>query len=108
MASSTCELIWIYNLLSEFRIKVPTPIPFFCDNQSALHIATNPVFHERTKHIEIDCHIVRDKYKEGFLAAEHIGSKEQVADVFTKALLGLSFASFVSKLGLVNILISPT
>ncbi|KAL2237905.1 UNVERIFIED_CONTAM: Retrovirus-related Pol polyprotein from transposon RE1 [Sesamum indicum] len=45
MASTTCEIIWIHNLLGEFQIKVPTPIPFFCDKQSALHITANPVFH---------------------------------------------------------------
>ncbi|KAL0413904.1 UNVERIFIED_CONTAM: Retrovirus-related Pol polyprotein from transposon RE2 [Sesamum radiatum] len=49
MASTTCELIWIYNLLADLHVHVSTPIPFLCDNQAALHIVANPVFHERTK-----------------------------------------------------------
>ncbi|KAL0346303.1 UNVERIFIED_CONTAM: Retrovirus-related Pol polyprotein from transposon RE1 [Sesamum radiatum] len=72
MASTTCELVWVYNLLQDLQIQVPAPIPFLCDNQAALHIVANPVFHEHTKHLEIDCHLVRDKYKEGFLAPRHV------------------------------------
>ncbi|KAL2248611.1 UNVERIFIED_CONTAM: Retrovirus-related Pol polyprotein from transposon RE1 [Sesamum indicum] len=79
MGSTTCELIWIHNLLKEFQLESPTPIPFFCDNQAALYIVANPVFHERTKHLEIDCHLVRDKYKQGFLLPKHIPSKNQTS-----------------------------
>ncbi|KAL0404362.1 UNVERIFIED_CONTAM: Retrovirus-related Pol polyprotein from transposon RE1 [Sesamum radiatum] len=53
MGSTTCELIWIHGLLLDLQIPVQTPIPFFCDNQAALHITANPVFHERTNHLEI-------------------------------------------------------
>ncbi|KAL0319800.1 UNVERIFIED_CONTAM: Retrovirus-related Pol polyprotein from transposon RE1 [Sesamum radiatum] len=67
MASTTCELVWVYNLLQDLQIQVPTPIPFLCGNQAALHIVANPVFHKRTKHLEIDCYLVRDKYKKVFL-----------------------------------------
>ncbi|KAL0342576.1 UNVERIFIED_CONTAM: Retrovirus-related Pol polyprotein from transposon RE2 [Sesamum calycinum] len=75
LATTACELFWIYNLLQDMTVLVPTPIPFFCDNQVALHILANPVFHERTKHLETDCHLVRDKYKEGFLLPSHVSSK---------------------------------
>ncbi|KAL2247953.1 UNVERIFIED_CONTAM: Retrovirus-related Pol polyprotein from transposon RE1, partial [Sesamum indicum] len=91
MVSTTCELIWIHSLLKDLKVDVQTPIPFYCDNQAALYITANPVFHERTKHIEIDCHLVRGKYKEGFIAPKHIASKEQPADVFTKILTGARF-----------------
>ncbi|KAL0427911.1 UNVERIFIED_CONTAM: Retrovirus-related Pol polyprotein from transposon RE1 [Sesamum latifolium] len=103
MASATCELIWVYNLLQDFQITIHTPIPFLCDNQAALHIVANPVFHERTKHLEIDCHLVRDKFKEGFLALRHVPSNAQLADVFTKTLTGPSFLALISKLGLVDL-----
>ncbi|KAK4407763.1 Retrovirus-related Pol polyprotein from transposon RE2 [Sesamum angolense] len=61
MASTVCELQYVSYILTDFRVIVATPIPFWCDNQAALGITANPVFHERTKHLDIDCHVVRDK-----------------------------------------------
>ncbi|KAL2252169.1 UNVERIFIED_CONTAM: Retrovirus-related Pol polyprotein from transposon RE1 [Sesamum indicum] len=108
MGSTTCELLWIHSLLRDLKINVPTPIPFYCDNQAALYITANPVFHERTKHIEIDCHLVRDKYKEGFIDPRHIASKNQPADIFTKILPGPKFMFLASKLNLINVHPSST
>ncbi|GKF36076.1 uncharacterized mitochondrial protein-like protein [Tanacetum coccineum] len=65
LADSTCEVTWIQCLLKEFNIQVPTPVPMMCDNASAIALASNPVHHARTKHIEIDFHFVRDKIKAG-------------------------------------------
>ncbi|KAJ9162828.1 hypothetical protein P3X46_022570, partial [Hevea brasiliensis] len=64
MAQSVCEVMWIFQLLDETGFKTPLPAKLWCDNQAALHIASNPVFHERTKHIEIDCHFVREKIQQ--------------------------------------------
>ena len=61
MAQSVCEIMWICQLLTEVGIKTSNSAKLWCDNQAALHIVYNPVFHERTKHIEIDCHFVREK-----------------------------------------------
>ncbi|KAL2251366.1 UNVERIFIED_CONTAM: hypothetical protein Sindi_2258900 [Sesamum indicum] len=108
MGSTVCELTWVVYLLMDFRISVPTPIPFFCDNQVALHIVNNPIFHECTKHLDIDYHILRDKFKSGLINPMHVPSKAQLVDFFTKSLPAPSFFLLLSKLGLVDFTPSPT
>lgn len=102
MASTVCELQWVTHLLQDFGISLSYPIPLKCDNKVAIHISKNDVFHERTKHIEIDCHIVRKNYKEDFVKPVYVSTKAEVADFLTKALGASSFQSLCSKLGLVS------
>ena len=61
MALATCELIWLKHLLRELRFGKEEQMKFICDNQAVLHIASNPILHERTKDIEVDCHFIREK-----------------------------------------------
>ncbi|RVW33080.1 Retrovirus-related Pol polyprotein from transposon RE1 [Vitis vinifera] len=68
MALATCELIWLRYLFQELRFGKDEQMKLICDNQAALHIASNPVFHERTKHIEFDCHFIREKIASGCVA----------------------------------------
>ena len=107
MAQSTCEVMWINNLLSEAGFKAPIPTKVWCDNQAALHIASNPVFHERTKHIEIDCDFVREKIQQGLISTGFVKTGEQLGDLFTKALTGTRVSYLCNKLGMINIF-APT
>jgi ATP sulfurylase len=103
MASTISELIWIKHLLRDMNIEHVKPMQMYCDNQAARHIATNPVFHERTKHIEVDCHFVREKVLSGEITTPFVRSKEQLAYIFTKALDKSSHLNLRSKLGSINL-----
>jgi hypothetical protein len=108
LASASCELQWLTYLLRDLEVQCIKPPVLYCDNQSAIYIAANPVFHERTKHLEIDCHIVREKLQAGLFKLLPISSKDQVADFFTKSLLPQPFHLLLSKLGLLDIYQPPT
>lgn len=103
LSSTVCELLWIDYLLQDLQQSPLKPIPMWCDNQAALHIMANPVFHERTKHLEIDCHLVRDQFKKGFVLPKYVSSAAQLADLFTKSLPGPRFSDLVCKLGLLTL-----
>jgi len=66
------ELAWLSRLFHELGVPNITPIPVKCDNQAAIYIAKNPVFHERTKHIELDCHFVCEKLLAGLISLHHV------------------------------------
>ena len=86
MTNVTCELVWLLSLLRDFSIEHKKPTILYCDNEVTLHIATNLVFHERTKHIEIDCHFFREKLQAGCLKTLHVSSQNQIANFLTKPL----------------------
>ncbi|KAJ3704813.1 hypothetical protein LUZ61_008518 [Rhynchospora tenuis] len=103
MANATAELLWLKSFLQSLDVIHSQPMRLWCDSQAALHIATNPVFHERTKHIELDCHFVRDQIRTRCIAAVYTRSSEQLADIFTKALGKQQFNYLLGKLGICDL-----
>ena len=107
MASVVCEVMWVLKILNDLGIHDNLlPVDLYCDNKSAIQIAANPVMHEKTKHFDIDVHLVREKVTSGLVRTVHIGSKEQTADVLTKALGSAQHGVMVKNLGMVNLFAS--
>ncbi|KAJ0605178.1 putative cyclin [Helianthus annuus] len=100
MCAATCEVIWLLNVLKELKVDINLPIILHCDNTAAMSIAANPVFHERTKHFEIDLFFLREKNSKGIIRTVGVSSKDQTADVFTKGLLVHSHEKICNSLGM--------
>ncbi|KAL6311431.1 hypothetical protein AAG906_035856 [Vitis piasezkii] len=92
IAQGLCELLWLKIILYDLRIKWDGPMKLYCDNKSAINIAHNPIQHDRTKHIEIDKHFIKEKLDEGV-----------VSDIITKGLNNSMFHDLVFKLGMEDI-----
>ncbi|EOY27027.1 Cysteine-rich RLK (RECEPTOR-like protein kinase) 8, putative [Theobroma cacao] len=103
MASTCCELMWLKHLLADFKIDHDDPIDLYSDSQSAIHISKNPVFHEQTEHIEMDCHFIREKVLASTIKPLHISTDLQVVDIFTKALLPKQFYKLLGKMSVHDI-----
>ncbi|KAM7479031.1 hypothetical protein LguiA_027244 [Lonicera macranthoides] len=99
---ATQECIWLKRLIQEVTTKQEHSVPIQCDNESAIRLAGNPVFHARTKHIEVHYHFVREKVLNQEIKLQKVSSKDQVADIFTKALAKATFEKFRTDLGLID------
>jgi len=102
MAHINYEMMWLKNLLLEFGFRHLGPMSIFYDNQFAIYIAQNQEFQERTKHIEVDCHLVRDAWTKKVISLSFTPSSKQLADLLTKTASPKVFSVLYSKLGMVD------
>ncbi|KAM2711812.1 hypothetical protein EV1_031893 [Malus domestica] len=91
MATTTAEVVWIQQLLQDLHLpQIDVPL-LHCDNISTMALATYLVFHSKSKHIEIDCHFVRERVQQGTILQLFVNSSDQYANMFTKGLCSPQF-----------------
>lgn len=107
MATTVTELVWILGLMKELGIEVKQPVQIFTDSKAAMQIAAHLVYHERTKHIETDCHYIREKINQGMVTTRYVSTRDQPADLLTKG-LKVQHHNLSSKLELQDIFTTPS
>jgi len=100
VAQGVTEILWLKSLLSELGYPCTQTLVLWCDNLVTKSMVENPIFHSRTKHIEIDVHFVREKVENGDVDIRYVPTLHQVADIFTKGLSRDRFVFLCTKLGL--------
>ncbi|KAJ9555002.1 hypothetical protein OSB04_009616 [Centaurea solstitialis] len=108
VANAVAKTVWLRNLFTELHSPISKATLVYCDNVSAVYLSTNPVQHQRTKHIEIDLHFVRDRVETGQVRVLHVPSTSQYADIFTKGLPSKLFLEFCSSLNVRSSIIAQT
>ena len=103
MVYHVCEMLWLKQVLVELKKPIEVPMKLYCDNKAAISIAHNSVQHDRTKHIEIDRHFIKEKLEEGVICMSFVPSTQQIANILTKELFRSNFELLRSKLGITNI-----
>ncbi|KAJ7523335.1 hypothetical protein O6H91_18G047700 [Diphasiastrum complanatum] len=103
MCSAAQEAIWLRQILEEVGMKQKNLTTLHSNSQSDIQLAKNPVFHARTKHIEIQYHFIRERLLSREIHVVHCSTEEQLADIFTKPLVGEKFGKFRSKLSILKV-----
>lgn len=107
MVNAVSEVVWITASLKELGNGINDLLTIYSDSKEDLQIAANQIFHERIKHIKIDCHFIRQKIQEGTVRTKYVSSKDQIADILNKGFPRLQNEHLVSKLGVLNVF-TPT
>ena len=97
--AAACQAIWLRNLLAQITGEKVIPVMIYIDNRSAIDLAKNPVFHGRSKHIDVRYHFIRECVAKGEILVEHVSTNEQRADSLTKALTTVKFERMRKLLG---------
>ena len=105
MAQRICELIWLKSIWEDLRIKCDEPMRLYYDNKSAISITHNLVQQDRTKHIEVDRHFIKEKLDSGLICTPYVSSQDNL-DLLTKGLNNNNFEGIVSKLRMIDICLS--
>lgn len=103
VAHGICELLWLKLLLEELGFKENCPMKLYCDNKAAISISHNPVHHDRTKHVEVDRHFIKEKIDNETICLTYVPTSEQAADILTKGLSRIMFEKIIDKLEMINI-----
>ena len=101
-SQASCKVLWLHKLLVDLFDQELRPIVIYSDNQSCIHLSENTVFHDRSKHIEIRYHFIRDYVQRGVVELQYISTDKQVADILTKSLGRGKFINFIDELGVVQ------
>jgi hypothetical protein len=104
IAATTCctQVLWMKQTLTDIQVEYVDPIPIYCDNTSAISISKNLVMHSKMKNIPIKYHFLREQFVENNIRVEYVGTKEQVADIFTKPLPQEAFEYLRQRLGVIS------
>ena len=105
MTQGVCELLWIKLLLHDLGIDQKDSIRLYCDNKASINIVHNPVQHDRTKHVEIDRHFIKEKLTSGTICTPFVQSGEHFADILTKGVGSKPFHGILGKLGMRDIFV---
>jgi len=103
MSAACSEIIWLRGLLSELGYSQQHPTPLHADNTSAIQIAANPIYHERTKYIEVDCHSIMEAYYRKIITLPHVSTSVQLAGILTKLMTCQRHNFLINKLMLVDL-----
>ena len=96
------DLVWVQRFIKELKIQVMGKAHLYCDNQSAIRLIKNPEFYERSKHIDIRYHFIREHYQDGLFEISYVRSEDQKADMFTKTLTGARFKVLRESIGCID------
>lgn len=86
MEKAIAQIIWLIGLYEELGMQLKLPVKLYCNSKAALQITANPIYHERTKHIEIECHFIKEKIQGGLICTKHEATNLHVADILAKGL----------------------